>query len=97
MKTVIQVKLTPTPAQAVALRATLDAVNAAASWVSAVAFTQRVVGEYGLRQLTHTALQVSGLGAKAAQHVIKKVVDAYASLRANIRAGNLGEPGSARR
>ncbi|MBA3489867.1 MAG: transposase, partial [Longispora sp.] len=97
MKTVIQVKLTPTAEQAQALRATLDAVNAAACWVSAGAFTHRVFTEQGLRQLSYAALKARGLGAQAAQHVIKKVVDAYTSLHANIRAGNLGPVGSARR
>lgn len=42
-------------------------------------------------------LKVRGLGAQAAQHVIKRVVDAYSTLRANLRAGNLGGEGSRRR
>ena len=37
-----------------------------------------------------------GLGAQAAQHVIKKTSDAYATLRANLKVGNLGKPGSKR-
>jgi transposase len=37
------------------------------------------------------------LGAQAAQHVIKKVRDAYTTLHANIKAGNLGKPRSKRR
>lgn len=37
------------------------------------------------------------LGAQAAQHVIKKVADAYATLKANLKAGNYGKPGSKRR
>ncbi|WP_205302088.1 hypothetical protein [Nonomuraea montanisoli] len=40
---------------------------------------------------------VFGLAAQAAQHVIKKVCDAYRTLHANLAAGNLGKPGSARR
>nr|WP_328756397.1 transposase [Streptomyces sp. NBC_00271] len=36
------------------------------------------------------------LGAQAAQHVIKKTCDAYATLKANLKAGNLGRPGSRR-
>lgn len=36
-------------------------------------------------------------GAQAAQHVIKRVVDACTALRANIRNGNLGGPRSKRR
>ncbi|WP_189129062.1 RNA-guided endonuclease InsQ/TnpB family protein, partial [Nonomuraea cavernae] len=38
-----------------------------------------------------------GLAAQAAQHVIKKVADAYTTLHANLRNGNLGRPGSVRR
>lgn len=34
---------------------------------------------------------------QAAQHAIKKVRDAYTTLRANIEAGNLGKPKSKRR
>ncbi|MFC9501059.1 RNA-guided endonuclease InsQ/TnpB family protein, partial [Streptomyces sp. NPDC056982] len=33
-----------------------------------------------------------GLGAQAAQHVIKKTCDAYRTLKANLKAGNLGKP-----
>jgi IS605 OrfB family transposase len=42
-------------------------------------------------------LKAAGLGAQAAQHTIKKVRDAYTTLTANLRAGNLGKPGSKRR
>ncbi|MDB1090456.1 transposase, partial [Streptomyces sp. ACA25] len=42
-------------------------------------------------------LKAEGLGAQAAQHVIKKVRDAYTTLHANLRAGNLGKPKSKRR
>lgn len=34
------------------------------------------------------------MGAQAAQHVIKKTRDAYTTLKANIKAGNYGKPGS---
>lgn len=37
------------------------------------------------------------LAAQGAQHVIKKVCDAYRTLHANLAAGNLGKPGSAQR
>ncbi|WP_432705900.1 hypothetical protein [Actinoallomurus iriomotensis] len=52
---------------------------------------------YELRKHTYAELKSRGLGAQAAQHVIKKVRDAYTTLKANIRAGNLGKPGSRRR
>ncbi|MGS2646322.1 RNA-guided endonuclease TnpB family protein [Streptosporangium sp. LJ11] len=97
MKLVVQVRLLPTPEQAAALEATLRAVNEAANLVSAAAFAGGVRGEYALRKITYGELKAAGLGAQAAQHVIKKVVHAYATLHANVRAGNLGAPGSPRR
>ncbi len=50
-----------------------------------------------LRKLCYGELKARGLGAQAAQHVIKRVVDACSTLRANIRNGNLGGPRSKRR
>ena len=97
MKTVVQVKLRPDAGQACALEATLRTVNEAACWVSAVAFERRVFREYALRKHAYGELKARGLGAQAAQHVIKKTCHAYAALKANIRAGNLGRPGSERR
>ncbi|MFC6560394.1 RNA-guided endonuclease InsQ/TnpB family protein [Nonomuraea cavernae] len=98
MKLVVQVKLLPTPEQAAALEATLRVVNDAATWVAALAHTQRVFRNYDLRR--HVYGQVKdryGLAAQAAQHVIKKVADAYTTLHAHVRNGHLGRPGSARR
>ncbi|MFD4414261.1 RNA-guided endonuclease InsQ/TnpB family protein [Streptomyces sp. NPDC058476] len=97
MKIVTQVKLIPEADQAAALSATLHAVNGAANWVSGVAFDHGVPREYELRKYTYGELKDRGLGAQAAQHTIKKVCDAYTTLRANMRAGNLGKPGSKRR
>ncbi|MFF1909776.1 RNA-guided endonuclease InsQ/TnpB family protein [Kitasatospora sp. NPDC058218] len=97
MKLVTQVKLLPEADQAAALRSTLRTANEAACWVSAVAFEHGVPREYELRKHTYAELKARGLGAQASQHVIKKVRDAYTTLKANIRAGNLGRPGSKRR
>jgi putative transposase len=97
VKIVVQVKLLPDAGQASALESTLLTVNEAACRVSAVAFEHRVFREYALRGLAYGDLKGRGLGAQAAQHVIKKTCHAYKALRANIRAGNLGEPGSKRR
>ncbi|MFL6052440.1 MAG: RNA-guided endonuclease InsQ/TnpB family protein [Actinoallomurus sp.] len=97
MKIVVQVKLMPDAGQALAFEHTLHTVNEAANWVSAVAFARGVPREYELRKHTYAELKSRGLGAQAAQHVIKKVRDAYTTLKANIRAGNLGKPGSGRR
>lgn len=97
MKIVVQVKLVPEAVQVAALSATLGTVNEAANWVSAVAWEKGVPREYELRKHTYTQLKARGLGAQAAQHVIKKVRDAYTTLHGNLRAGNLGEKGSKRR
>ncbi|MFG2825455.1 RNA-guided endonuclease InsQ/TnpB family protein [Kitasatospora sp. NPDC048365] len=97
MKIVTQVKLLPTSEQASALEFTLRTVNEAACWVSGVAFKRGVPREYELRKHTYAELKARGLGAQAAQHTIKKVRDAYTTLKANIRAGNLGRSGSKRR
>ncbi|WP_329238332.1 transposase [Actinoallomurus sp. NBC_01490] len=97
MKVVVQVKLMPDAGQALALERTLHMVNEAANWVSAVAFDHGVPHVYELRKHTYGELKSRGLGAQAAQHVIKKVRDAYTTLKANIGAGNLGRPGSRRR
>ncbi|GHF90416.1 transposase [Kitasatospora xanthocidica] len=92
-----QVKLMPEADQAAALRATLRTVNKSANWVSVVAFERGVPREYELRKHTYAELKARGLGAQAAQHVIKKVRDAYTTLKGNLKAGNLGKPGSKRR
>ncbi|WP_327412211.1 RNA-guided endonuclease InsQ/TnpB family protein [Streptomyces sp. NBC_01233] len=97
VKIVAQVKLLPEAEQAAALRSTLRTVNEAACWVSGVAFEHGVPREYELRKHTYAELKARGLGAQAAQHVIKKTRDAYTTLKANITAGNLGKPGSKRR
>ncbi|GAA1167438.1 hypothetical protein F4556_001168 [Kitasatospora gansuensis] len=96
MKVVAWVKLLPEAGQADALRATLRAVNECANWVSVVAFQRGVPREYELRKHTYAELKARGLGAQAAQHVIKKTRDAYTTLKVNIRVGNLGKPGSKR-
>ncbi|MFI6100145.1 RNA-guided endonuclease InsQ/TnpB family protein [Lentzea sp. NPDC051213] len=97
MKLVVQVKLLPTAEQTAALRLTLHACNGAANDVSAVALGTGVSREYALRKHVYAALKARGLGAQAAQHVIKKVSDAYTTLHANVRNGNLGPAGGRRR
>ncbi|MGW6545504.1 RNA-guided endonuclease InsQ/TnpB family protein [Streptomyces massasporeus] len=97
MKLVIQVKLLPTLEQEAALRATLRACNEAARWVSEVAFTSDAFKNFTLRKQCYAEVRVRwGLGAQAAQHVIKKVSDAYTVLRAKLNACSGGEKGSRR-
>ncbi|MFF5207373.1 RNA-guided endonuclease InsQ/TnpB family protein [Streptosporangium sp. NPDC000396] len=98
MRLVVQVKLLPTPEQAAALEATLRAANQAADLVSRIAYQQRCFRNFDLRKHTYEQIKAAfGLAAQAAQHVIKKVADAYRTLHTNLAAGRLGKPGSARR
>lgn len=91
VKTVVQVKLLPTPGQASALAATLHACNEAADFVSRVAFERNVKSRNELQKLCYQAVKCEfGLSAQPAVRAVKKVVDAYTALRANIRVGNLG-------
>lgn len=97
MKLVIRVKLLPTPQQASALQATLHACNEAANHASRHAFTTSTKRNRELRAQTYRQIKERwSLGAQAAQHVIKKTCDAYAALAGNLKAGNLGRPGSKR-
>ncbi|MGW4908132.1 RNA-guided endonuclease InsQ/TnpB family protein [Streptomyces sp. NPDC004270] len=98
MKLVTQIKLLPTPEQAVALDATLRRCNEAATWASRIAFEKDTRRNFPLRKLVYGEMRTRwGLGSQAAQHVIKKTCDAYAALGASLKAGNLGKPGSKRR
>jgi putative transposase len=95
----VQVKLLPDAGQASALEATLSMVNESANWVSEIGFEHHGLRSSvrGLRKLCYGELKSRGLGAQAAQHVIKRVADASAALRANICAGHLGGITSKRR
>jgi putative transposase len=96
VKLVVQIKLTPSPEQASALAATLHAVNEAANWLSAEAFTRGVTSRHALQHLGYGPLKARGLSAQPALHVIRKVADAFNTLEARRRNGNLGRPGSSR-
>jgi hypothetical protein len=98
VKLVMRVELLPTPEQAAALGATLHACNEAANHVSAIAHATGIKKNRALRAETYTHIKNHwGLGAQAAQHVIKRTCDAYEALKSNIKDGNLGRPGSKRR
>ncbi|KAK1181292.1 transposase [Streptomyces sp. NBS 14/10] len=97
MKLAVQVKLLPTLEQASALEATLRACNRAATYASRVAFAKGLMDRNGLQKEVYADLKARfGLSAQPAVRAVKKVVDAYTSLRANLRAGNLGPPTSKR-
>ncbi|MET9076139.1 transposase [Streptomyces sp. NPDC004232] len=97
MKLVVQVKLLPTPEQASTLDATLRACNRAATYASIVAFTKDLKDRNSLQKEVYSDLKATfGLSAQPVVRAVKKVVDAYATLKANLRAGNLGPPTSKR-
>jgi putative transposase len=93
----VPVRLYPGAAGEAALRDTLARCNDAATLVSAQAFEMRVTGRQALQRLVYGDLKAMGLSAQPAIHVARKVSGAYAALRANTRAGNLGKPGWGRR
>lgn len=97
VKLVVPVRLYPDAADEAALRDTLALCNEAATLVSAQAFEMRVTSKQALQRLVYGDLKAMGLSAQPAIHVSRKVSGAYATLRANIKAGNLGKPGSNRR
>ncbi|MFI9745371.1 RNA-guided endonuclease InsQ/TnpB family protein [Streptomyces sp. NPDC052494] len=99
MKIVAQVKLLPGSAyDADALAATLRACNRAANRASEVAFAKDLKRRNMLQDEVYYHLKADfDLGAQPAVRVIKKVCDAYATLKGNIKAGNLGPEGGTRR
>ncbi|MGW5129549.1 RNA-guided endonuclease InsQ/TnpB family protein [Streptomyces sp. NPDC004069] len=97
MKLVVQVKLVPTPEQASALEATLRACNRAATYASTVAFAKNLKDRNGLQKEVYADLKATfGLSAQPVVRAVKKVVDAYAALKTNLRDGHLGPPASRR-
>lgn len=78
MKLTAQVKLCPTPEQAVALKKTLERANAACNRISAWAWDNKVFGQYAIhRGFYHEAKALSGLTAQVVVRCISKVADAY--------------------
>ena len=97
MHTVVKLKLEPTAQQQAALDAQLCSANEAATQVSHLAMENQVFRAYDLRKLVYRDLRERGFGSQSAQHIIKKVADAYATKKANAKAGRYGPVGSVRR
>ncbi|NYJ32266.1 RNA-guided endonuclease InsQ/TnpB family protein [Nocardiopsis aegyptia] len=98
MKVVVRIKLLPSPEQAQALQATLDACNRAASAASQVAFDTGTTHKYALQKRVYTTLKAEfGLSAQPAVRVVGKVADAYTTRTTHLRNGLLGRQGSKRR
>jgi putative transposase len=98
MKQVVQVRLEADAAQLDALCRTLIACNETANLVSTIAHSHQVFRGRDLRAISYAqARQHAGLGSQVAQSCIRKVADAYGTLKANLRTGRYGKPGSPRR
>ena len=78
MKLVANIKLLPTPEQAVLLTETLTRCNAACCFVSETAWLEKTFGQFALQKLTYRRIRDEfGLTAQAAVRCIAKVADAY--------------------
>lgn len=98
MKQVVQVRLEADTAQLDVLVRTLIACNKTADLVSEIAHTQKVYRSRDLRAISYAqAREHADLGSQVAQSCIRKVADSYTTLKANLRNGRYGKPGSKRR
>ena len=97
MKLVVQVKLLPDAAQEAALWETLKLCNQAANHTSRRAHETGVIAKAPLQRLVYVELKAMGLSAQPAIHCVRKTAGAYATLKANLKAGNYGRQGSKRR
>jgi putative transposase len=98
VKQVVKVRMLPTREQSAALQATLKTCNQAASWLSGRMHAEQVHRKHDVQARFYTELKRRfGLSSQPAIRVIGKVADSYATLRANIEAGNYGPPGSQKR
>lgn len=78
MKLVINIKLRPTAEQATSLRRTLEACNAACTWLSAEGWKTGTLRQYDLHKLAYRGMRERfRLTAQAAVRCIAKVADAY--------------------
>ncbi|MFI7153850.1 RNA-guided endonuclease InsQ/TnpB family protein [Nonomuraea sp. NPDC050022] len=94
LPTVVQLRLTPTPAQADALAAAVQVCNQAATVVSRLAFQHRVFTMVELHRLAYYEVrgQLAGLGAQAAVRAIARVAGAYANRRASKKRAHIFRP-----
>ena len=78
MKLVAVAKLLPTPAQAAALRATMERFNAACDWLAGQAFAAHTADKYALQRDHYRALRERfGLSAQMAVRAVSKVAEVF--------------------
>ncbi|MBT2231051.1 RNA-guided endonuclease TnpB family protein [Nonomuraea sp. NEAU-A123] len=94
LPTVVQLRLTPTLAQAEALAAAVLLCNQAATVVSRLAWQHRTFAVVELHRLAYYEVrgQVAGLGAQAAVRAIARVSGAYANRRATKKRAHIFRP-----
>ncbi|MEV1242296.1 transposase [Nonomuraea sp. NPDC049750] len=94
LPTIVQLRLTPTPAQTDALAVAVQVCNQAATLVSRLAWQHRVFALVELRRLAYYEVrgQVAGLGAQAAVRAIARVAGAYANRRASKKRAHIFRP-----
>lgn len=87
MKLTAQVKLQPTPKQAVLLRQTLETANAACNEISMVAWEQKLFRQFDLHHLCyHPVREKFKLSAQVTVRCIGKVADSYKTDKKTKRA-----------
>lgn len=100
VKLTVQVRLGTTTEQMRSLLSTLVTCNQAANAASQVAFAngaaRRHMSMRSLQKLAYDELKLT-LSAQPSLLTISKVAAAYSTLRANLREGRYGKPGSKRR
>jgi putative transposase len=91
LSSVVQLRLLPEAGQAEALAAAVAVCNAAATWVSRIAWRQRVFGQVALHRAAYYRVrtQFPGLGAQAAVRAIARVVGAYANRRSTKKRAHI--------
>ncbi|MEU6779152.1 transposase [Nonomuraea angiospora] len=94
LPSVVQLRLTPSPAQADALTAATRVCNEAATYVSRLAWLNHTFTVPELHRLAYYPVraQVAGLGAQAAVRAIARVVGTYANRRATKNRAHVFRP-----
>jgi putative transposase len=78
MKLTVQLKLQPTPAQADALRRTLETANAACDYISQIAFSTQTFRQFAIHKLAYQSVRETfGIAAQLTVRCIAKVAEAY--------------------
>ncbi|MEU4701380.1 RNA-guided endonuclease InsQ/TnpB family protein [Nonomuraea dietziae] len=94
LPSVIQLRLDPTPEDAVRLAAAMALCNEAATFVSRLAWSHRTFDLVALHRLAYyeARASLSGLGAQAAVKAVTRVVAAYANRRASKKRAHVFRP-----